>query len=43
MKLNESIAEDVTLTWLGELSMAMATCKDCLQVQRAAIVGLKGK
>lgn len=43
MKLNESIVEDAALTWLGELSVVMATCKDYLQVQRATIVGLKGK
>lgn len=41
MSLNESIVEDAALS--VELSMAMATCKDYLQVQRATIVGLKGK
>jgi hypothetical protein len=41
MKLNESIEKNAALS--GELSMAMATCKDYLQVQRAAIIGLKGK
>ena len=41
MNLNESIVEDAALS--GELSVAEATCKDYLQVQRANIVGLKGK
>ena len=34
MNLNESIVEDAALTWFGELSVAAATCKDCLQVRR---------
>jgi len=29
----ESIVEDAALTWFGELGVAAATCKDCLQVQ----------
>ena len=30
---DESIVEDAALTWLGELSVVAATCKDYLQVQ----------
>ena len=31
--LDESTVEDAALIWFGELSVAAATCKDCLQVQ----------
>ena len=37
------IVRQLTLLLSGELSVAAATCKDYLQVQRATIVGLKGK
>jgi hypothetical protein len=42
LAFNESIVEDTALTWFGDLSVAMATCKNYLQVQRATIVRLKG-
>ena len=37
------IVRQLTLLLSGELSVAAATCKDYLQVQRATIVGLKRK
>jgi len=37
------IEGQLTLPLSGKLSVAAATCKDYLQVQRANIVGLKGK